>query len=70
MRYNLQNTLTETINAAEKNHERIIKEKEDDANNEHNRIMAEKNIEMRDVIQNIKTWKLDSIKWNKIIYIK
>ena len=28
--YNLQNTLTETMSAAEKNHERLIKEKEDE----------------------------------------
>ena len=37
--------------AAEKNHERLIKEKEDEANNKHNKIMAEKNIEMQDIIQ-------------------
>ena len=36
--HNLQNTLTETMSAAEKNHERLIKEKEDEANNKHNRI--------------------------------
>ena len=39
------------MSAAEKNHERLIKEKEDEANNKHNRIMAEKNIEMQNVIQ-------------------
>ena len=39
------------MSAAEKNHARLIKEKEDEANNKHNRIMAEKNIEMQDVIQ-------------------
>ena len=49
--YNLQNMLTETMSAAEKNHERLIKEKEDEANNKHNRIMAEKNIEMQNIIQ-------------------
>ena len=37
--YNLQNTLTETMSAAEKNHARLIKEKEDEANKEHNKIM-------------------------------
>jgi len=49
--HNLQNTLTETMSAAEKNHEHLIKEKEDEANNKHNRIMAAKNNEMQDIIQ-------------------
>ena len=49
--HNLQNMLTETISAAEKNHERLIKEKEDEASNKHNIIMAEKNNEMQDIIQ-------------------
>ena len=49
--HNLQNTLTETVSVAEKNHERLIKEKENEANNRHNKIMAEKNIDMQDVIK-------------------
>ena len=49
--HTLQNTLTETVSVAEKNHERLIKEKEDEANNNHHRIMAKKNLEMLDVIQ-------------------
>ena len=47
--YNLQNTLTETMSAAEKNHALLIKEKEDEANKEHNRLMSTKNKEMQDL---------------------
>jgi len=48
---NLKNTLAETMSVAEKNHERLIKEKEDQANKEHNRLMMEKSNEMQNIIQ-------------------
>ena len=49
--HNLQNMLTESMSTAEKNHERLIKEAKDQAINEHNRIMTEKNNELQNVIQ-------------------
>jgi len=49
--HNLQNMLTTSMSTAEKNQERVVKEKEDEANKEHNRLMTEKNIEMQNVIQ-------------------
>ena len=49
--HNLQNMVTDSMTTAEKNQKRLVKEKEDEANNEHNRMMTEKNNEMQNIIQ-------------------